>query len=71
MLWPRSSLELYGSYASGLGLRNSGLDLLLKAPNRAFPSNRPCKTEAKPGETMQKTGVTHCEMRGNGMKMGC
>lgn len=29
-LWPRSSLELYGSYASGLGLRTSGLDLLLK-----------------------------------------
>ena len=29
-VWPRCSLELYGSYASGLGL-SSGLDLLLKA----------------------------------------
>ena len=48
MLWPRSSLELYGSYASGLGLRNSGLDLLLKAW-------KPCKALQR-GENRVKTG---------------
>lgn len=46
-LWPRSTLELYGSYASGLGLRNSGLDLLLKV----HPSIHGFSARAVSGET--------------------
>jgi len=36
MLWPRSTVELYGSFASGLALPNSGLDLVIY-PHRHEP----------------------------------
>ncbi|CAE7876198.1 unnamed protein product, partial [Symbiodinium microadriaticum] len=35
-LWPRCLVELYGSYASGLGLRSSNLDLLIKLQPSRF-----------------------------------
>lgn len=34
MLWPRSSVELYGSFASGLALPSSGLDLVIYSNRR-------------------------------------
>eukprot|EP00930_Biecheleria_cincta_P088336 TRINITY_DN7756_c0_g2_i1.p1 TRINITY_DN7756_c0_g2~~TRINITY_DN7756_c0_g2_i1.p1 ORF type:complete len:1429 (-),score=243.24 TRINITY_DN7756_c0_g2_i1:166-4452(-) len=36
-LWPRCSVELYGSFASGIGLPSSGLDLVIKAHQRGLP----------------------------------
>ncbi|CAK9033038.1 unnamed protein product [Durusdinium trenchii] len=51
-LWPRSSLELYGSYASGLGLRTSGLDLLLKV----HPSFHGFATSETPEEQSRQLG---------------
>ncbi|CAJ1354912.1 unnamed protein product [Effrenium voratum] len=44
-VWPRCSLELYGSYASGLGL-SSGLDLLLKVhPSHGFSVAEPAEEQ--------------------------
>eukprot|EP00439_Symbiodinium_sp_Y106_P073670 s275_g13.t3 len=45
-LWPRCLVELYGSYASGLGLRSSNLDLLIKLQPSRFGRDEADAAEA-------------------------
>lgn len=46
-LWPRSSVELYGSFASGLALPSSGLDLVIY-PHRSELSREGLEYDARP-----------------------